>query len=910
MGSAQPELNAEGNEITEEQLDIDLSGQDLGRYRMLERVGQGSMCSVYKAYQAGLDRYVAIKVLPTRFSRDALLTARFQREAQSIARLKHPNILQVYDVGQEGELPYIVMQYVEGGTLKSLLGQPLPLDHTVEIIAQIAAALEEAHRQGIIHRDVKPSNVLMARPDWFLLSDFGLARVIKASTRLTESGMTVGTPAYMSPEQGRGEKVDGRSDVYSLGVVLFEMLTGTLPYEDSTPVSVVVKHITAPVPHPSAFNPDISEPVERVVMKALAKDVADRYGSAKELSSALKKATASVSSPKVKPVEKPAPLPDRSLSSPEKTVQPTDLDRPQSQSTRRGLLPAGIIALVVLILAIGITSGLFGIGRGPTGSERGEQDLPSGVAVGFERTLFAEPSVALAQTSTPTPIPTTMPAATDVYAPVATHTTAPTEPATATPSPTSMPTAVATDTPAPPAATGTPMPPTPDWPATVTAQAEMLAQAVAAMLTAQPTPTATFTATGTSTDTPAPTNTSTATPTPTPTATDTPIPPTATDTPAPPTPDWPATVTAQANTLAMAVAATLTAQPTPVVTFTSSPPTETPTATHTVAPTETNTATATPTDTVTSTPTHSPTSTPTATITNTPAPPTATDTPTPDWPLTVTAQARTLATAIAVMLTAQATPTATDTATSIPTATPTPAHTATAIPTDTATSIPTATPTPTHTATAIPPDTRTATPTRLPRATPTEATTPTRVPPTPTATDTATSSPPVAAATEEKTEAGATNPDAAGTPGVTPETSPSPVAISTGEAGLYPAPELINPGPGFITGDGQTSFEWAWSQELRPEECFELVMSGSLDGPFWGAVACMKEKRIAFNVLQASHIKPGPAGQYFWTVRVNRQLPGDQWSTVSATVEPREMRVSAGGGGGGSSGGGGNPPPP
>ncbi len=896
MGSAQPpELDAEGNEITEEQLDIDLSGQDLGRYRILERVGQGSMCSVYKAYQAGLDRYVAIKVLPTRFSRDALLTARFQREAQSIARLKHPNILQVYDVGQEGELPYIVMQYVEGGTLKSLLGQPLPLDYTVEIIAQIAAALEEAHRQGIIHRDVKPSNVLMERPDWFLLSDFGLARVIKASARLTESGITVGTPAYMSPEQGRGEKVDGRSDVYSLGVVLFEMLTGALPYEDSTPMSVVVKHITAPVPHPSEFNPDISEPVERVVMKALAKDLAERYGSAKELSSALKKAAASVSSPKVKLVEKPAPLPDRSLPSPEKTAQPTDSDELQGQSARRYLWPAGIIALVALILAIAITSGLFGVGRGPTGSERGEQDLPSGVAVGFERTLVAEPSVALAQTSTPTPIPTTMPAATDVYAPVATHTIASTEPTTPTPPPASTPTA---DAPAPPAATDSPAPPTPDWPATVTAQAETLALAVAAMLTAQSTPTTTFTTTATSTDTPAPTNTMTATPTPTPTATDTPVPPTATDTPAPPTPDWPATVTAQAKNLAMAVAATLTAQPTLAVTFTPSPPTATPTATHTVAPTATDTPTATPTDTMTVTPTHSPTSKPTATATDTPAPPTTTDTPippTPDWPVTVTAQARTLATAIAMMLTAQATPTAMDTATSIPS----PTHTATAIPT------------PTHTATAIPTDTPTATPTSPPRATPTKAATPTRVPPTTAATETATSSSLALAAIDEELETGTRSPNAAGTPDATAEASPSPVAISAGEAGLYPAPELLNPGHGFTTGDGQTSFEWAWSQELRPEECFELVMSGSLDGPFWGAVACMKEKRIAFNVLQASHIKPGPAGQYFWTVRVNSQLPGDQWSTVSATAEPREMRVSAGGSGSGSSSGGGsNPPPP
>jgi serine/threonine protein kinase len=198
------------------EMNANLIGQNLGPYRIIEQIGQGGMATVYKAYEPALDRYVAIKVLPQYFAHDTDFSARFDREAKAVARLNHPNILPIYSFGQEGRLSYIAMRYVGQGTLKDRLGQPLDLDTTLDILRQIGQALDYAHRQGIIHRDVKPSNVLMAEGhsqapgggDWILLADFGLARMVESSSQLTQSGVGVGTPAYMSPEQAQGAQVD------------------------------------------------------------------------------------------------------------------------------------------------------------------------------------------------------------------------------------------------------------------------------------------------------------------------------------------------------------------------------------------------------------------------------------------------------------------------------------------------------------------------------------------------------------------------------------------------------------------------------------------------------------------------------------------------------------------------------
>ena len=271
---------------------MDLTGQTLGQYRIIEKIGRGGMADVYKAFQPRLERYVAVKVLPPYLAHTPGFAARFQREARAIARLNHPNILPVYDSGQEGELSYIVMRYVEGGALQEMLGKPLPLDRVVEIITQVGGALDYAHQEGIIHRDVKPSNVLMDKGEWALLSDFGLAKMMEASVQLTKTGVGVGTPAYMSPELGKGEPADERSDIYSLGIVLYEMLTGRVPFEAETPMAVIIEHISTPLPVPRNINPDIPEPVEQMLLKALAKEPADRFQQMGEMVTALQKAVA------------------------------------------------------------------------------------------------------------------------------------------------------------------------------------------------------------------------------------------------------------------------------------------------------------------------------------------------------------------------------------------------------------------------------------------------------------------------------------------------------------------------------------------------------------------------------------------------------------------------------------------
>jgi tRNA A-37 threonylcarbamoyl transferase component Bud32 len=266
----------------------DLTGQRLGQYQILARVGKGSVSTIYKAYQPKLDRYVAVKVLSPHVVDEEGFLERFTQEARAVAQLDHPNIVPVYDFDQVGDIAYIVMRYVESGTLRSMMtGKPLELDLVVDIATQVGLALGYAHRHDVIHRDVKPSNILVGEGRWALLTDFGLAKILGGGQQLTRSGVGMGTPDYMAPEQAQGLGGDGRADLYSLGVMLYEMVTGRVPFEADSSMAVVVKHITESPTPPCQYNPDLLPAVEQVILTAMEKDLQMRFQTAEKMVTAL-----------------------------------------------------------------------------------------------------------------------------------------------------------------------------------------------------------------------------------------------------------------------------------------------------------------------------------------------------------------------------------------------------------------------------------------------------------------------------------------------------------------------------------------------------------------------------------------------------------------------------------------------
>ena len=270
----------------------DLVGTELGPYQLRDVIGRGGTAVVYQAYQPALDRFVAVKVLqPTH---DPQFIMRFKREARAIAQLQHPNILPIYDYGEQGGLLYLVLQYVEHGvTLANLLGHPLAPAPALRLMGHILDALDYAHRRGVVHRDIKPANILMPSPHWPMLADFGIAKLLSESQPLTTSGLIIGTAAYMAPEQAESHQpIDARTDLYSAGVVLYEMLTGQVPFEADTPIAVLTKHVYEPPPPPRNLNPALPPTVEAVLLQALAKDPADRYQSAAEMAAAITQAAA------------------------------------------------------------------------------------------------------------------------------------------------------------------------------------------------------------------------------------------------------------------------------------------------------------------------------------------------------------------------------------------------------------------------------------------------------------------------------------------------------------------------------------------------------------------------------------------------------------------------------------------
>jgi len=338
-------------------------GDNVGPYKIIEQLGQGGMATVYKAYHASLDRYVAVKALHAAFGEDATFSARFQREARVVAKLEHPNIVPVYDYAEHEKRPYLIMKYIEGDTLKARLNKaPLTAQEIEKVVDSIGSALAYAHKQGILHRDIKPSNVLVANDGVIYLADFGLARIAQSGESTLSSDMIMGTPQYISPEQAMGKKeLDNGTDIYSFAVMLYEMVVGQVPFSADTPFSIIHDHIYTPLPLPQSINPKVPEPVQRVLLKALAKERADRYETVDGLVAAFKSAWNEAGVPMqgtlitiAKPVE-PSPA-DKTRMKP--TAEPTKMAAKAgaaepvalAEKKRSPFVWVGVIAVVAICL--------------------------------------------------------------------------------------------------------------------------------------------------------------------------------------------------------------------------------------------------------------------------------------------------------------------------------------------------------------------------------------------------------------------------------------------------------------------------------------------------------------------------------------------------------------------------------
>jgi Tol biopolymer transport system component/predicted Ser/Thr protein kinase len=615
----------------------DLSGQSFGQYELRELLGLGGMGAVYRAYQASLRREVAIKILPVSLAADPDYVERFHREAETAAGLEHPHIVPVYDYGVERGTTYIVMRLLTGGTLTERMAQrdnekrPLPsLGEVALLLSQLAGAFDYAHSRGIVHRDIKPSNIMFDNQGNAFVVDFGIAKLLSATSALTGTGVMLGTPLYMAPEQWRAQQPTAATDQYALGVTIYQLLTGHVPFEAPTPFGLMHKHLNEIPTAPHTMRPDLPEAVTITLQRALAKDPADRFptvtafaqtfeqgasGSAGEGTQFL---TFSVRHlPPTPPTSRPStprPPTPRKLESGEFTWKPPSTTPPTPPFYRRRLVWGGGF-LVVLVLAIVLFLALQG-GKGGKGTQ---------VAV--------LPSATPTETSpAASPTPTETPRSQIVILPSST----PTGGLEATsPSPTHMP-----------------------LPSETAAPSLTLAPSLTGTLLPTPTPTArpsgTLPPTDTKTPSPSGTNTSeptgTALPTSPPSVTASPqliiiltepptVPPTE-------TPDLAATTEALINQRLTQTAESFTDTPTPDVQATvealaiqamtstaaswTKTPTSTPTASETAVPTSTPTDTPTLTATPTATPTATETATATLTLTNTPtSTPTATETPLP-----------------------------------------------------------------------------------------------------------------------------------------------------------------------------------------------------------------------------------------------------------------------------------------
>ena len=331
-------------------------GENVGPYRIIEQLGQGGMATVFKAYHPNLDRYVAIKVLHPAFKQDPQFLERFQREARVVAKLDHPNIVPVFDYADHNGQSYLVMKFIEGETLKSVLDRQWPAkEQILSIVQSVGKALTYAHAQGVLHRDVKPSNILITESGNVYLADFGLARMAEAGPSTLSGDQLLGTPQYISPEQARGaQDLDNGTDIYSFGIVLYQLAVGRVPYNSDTPFSIIHDHIYTPLPLPRSINDKIPADLERVLLKALAKDRSDRFASVQELVGAFDKAARGISPWDEQDVVAAIPIKAELDSIPEPSEIGT---RPRRWAWVGGGLAFAVLSLVTFGFAMGGADG-------------------------------------------------------------------------------------------------------------------------------------------------------------------------------------------------------------------------------------------------------------------------------------------------------------------------------------------------------------------------------------------------------------------------------------------------------------------------------------------------------------------------------------------------------------------------
>jgi hypothetical protein len=435
-------------------------GNTLGNYEIVEKIGAGGMGAVYKAYQPALGRYVAIKVLPPQTAGDPAFGERFAQEARAVGKLRHPNIVTAFDFTQQGDIAYLVSDYIDGGTLADQLGAALPLDYAMGILGPIAAALDYAHARGIVHRDIKPQNVLLTREGTPVLTDFGLAKIVGPGSGMTQAGSLMGTADYMAPElAGGAESAGPPADQYALGIIAYQMLVGRHPFPSDNPLSALMAHVNKPVPLPSQLGAVLPPGAEAALLRALAKKPEDRFARAGEFVRALAGSQYSVPTAASGPFAAPSTSPSQP---PVAAAAPIVGAAPAEGTFSPLLSPAGLVSpvarveppppptaeptLVAPTLGAGAAAAVIAAPKA-RGGFPWRRALVPGILVlvlallalrgGIERGTLAgrtnAPQSTAQPTAAPTVAPTAAPTAVPTAAPTTAPTAAPTAPATARP---------------------------------------------------------------------------------------------------------------------------------------------------------------------------------------------------------------------------------------------------------------------------------------------------------------------------------------------------------------------------------------------------------------------------------------------------------------------------------------------